>query len=113
MFNVTGIYHSTFICSVRNSFLLWIQETILSRMHGSGSSNSSANRSRQFPTIEGVNLVPWRLNKRYSIIDQHLVQHFKNNSASLLSPPPFLCKQIITPFSHLMLSANQERGLFI
>ena len=47
--------------------------------------------------------------KRYSIIDQH----FKNNGAGLLSPPPFLCSQIITPFSHLMLSTNQERGLCI
>ena len=51
--------------------------------------------------------------KRYSIIDQHLAQHFKNNSAGILSPLPFLCSQLITPFSHLMLSANQERGLFI
>ena len=42
--------------------------------------------------------------KRYSIIDQHLARHFKNNGASL-------CSQIITTFSHLMLSANQERGL--
>ena len=48
--------------------------------------------------------------KRYSIIDQHLARHFKNNSAGLLSPPPFLCSQIITPFSHFMLSANQEKG---
>ena len=51
------------------------------------------------------------LSKRYSIIDQHLARHFKNNGAGLLSPPTFLCSQIITPFSHLMLSANQERGL--
>ena len=52
-------------------------------------------------------------NKRYSMIDQHLARHFKNNGASLLSSPPFLCKQIINPFSHLMLFANQERGLCI
>ena len=61
---------------------------------------------------------PWsylnsNLDKRYSIIDQHLARHFKNNVVGLLSPPPFLCSQIITPFSHLMLSANQERGLCI
>ena len=40
--------------------------------------------------------------KRYSIIDQHLARHFKNNVAGLLSPPPFLCSQINTPFSHLI-----------
>ena len=45
------------------------------------------------------------------IINQHLARHFKNNSAGLFIPPPFLCSQIITPFSYLMLSANQERGL--
>ena len=50
-------------------------------------------------------------NKGYSIIDPHLARHLKNNGASLLSPPPFLCTQLITPFFHLMLSANQERGL--
>ena len=48
---------------------------------------------------------------RYSIKVQHLAQHFKNNDAGLLSPPPFQCSQIITPISQLMLSANQERGL--
>ena len=52
------------------------------------------------------------IKKRYSIIDQHFKRHFKNNGAGLLSPRPFLCSQIITPFSHLMLSANQERGLW-
>ena len=52
------------------------------------------------------------LPKRYSIIDQHLAWHFKNNGAGLLSLPPFLCSQIIIPFSHLMHSANQERGLW-
>ena len=41
------------------------------------------------------------------MIDQHLAWHFKNNGAGLLSPPPFLCKQIITPFSHLMLSGKR------
>ena len=49
--------------------------------------------------------------KRYSIIDQHLARHFRKIGAGLLSLPPFLCSQIITPFSHLMLSSNQERGL--
>jgi hypothetical protein len=49
----------------------------------------------------------------YSIIDQHLARHFKNNGAGLLSTPSFLFSQIITPFSHLMLSSNQERGLCI
>jgi hypothetical protein len=42
--------------------------------------------------------------KRYSLIDKLLAQHFKNNGMGL-------CSQIITSFSHLMLSANQERGL--
>ena len=46
--------------------------------------------------------------KLYSIIDQHSARHFKNNSSG---PPTFLCSQIITPFSHLMPSANQERVL--
>ena len=49
--------------------------------------------------------------KRYSKIDQHLARHFKNNVECLSCPPPFLCIQIITPFSHLMISTNQKTGL--
>ena len=51
------------------------------------------------------------LRKRYSIIDQHLARHFQYNVAGLLSLPPFLCSQIITPFSNSMVSANQKTGL--
>ena len=50
-------------------------------------------------------------NKRYSKIDQLLARHFKYNSASLSSPPPFLCSQIITPFSNSIISTNKETGL--
>ena len=39
-----------------------------------------------------------RLNKRYSKIDQHLARNFEYYGACLSSPPPFQCKQIITPF---------------
>ena len=49
--------------------------------------------------------------KRYFKIDQHLARYFKYNGAGLSSPPPFLCSQIITPFSNSMISANQETGL--
>ena len=42
------------------------------------------------------------LYKRYLKIDQHLARHSKHNS---------LCSQIITPFSHLRISTNQETGL--
>ena len=50
-------------------------------------------------------------NKRYSKIDQHLAQHSKHYAECLSCPPPFLCSQIITPFSHLRISTNQETGL--
>ena len=46
--------------------------------------------------------------KRYSIIDQHLARHFKNNGAGLLSPPPFLCSQMITPFSHALCQSGKR-----
>ena len=36
---------------------------------------------------------------RYFKIDQHLVRHFVYYVACLLSPPHFLCSQIITPFN--------------
>ena len=49
--------------------------------------------------------------KRYSKIDQHLAWHFKYNGACVSSPPPFLCSQIITPFSYSMISTNKEIGL--
>ena len=49
--------------------------------------------------------------KKYSKIDQHLARHFRYNSACLSSPPPFLCGQIIIPFSNSMISTNQETGL--
>ena len=46
-----------------------------------------------------------------SKIDQHLARHYKYNSACLSSLTPFLCSQIITPFSKLMISTNQKTGL--
>ena len=44
--------------------------------------------------------------EKYSKIDQHLARHFKYNVAYLSSPPPFLYRQIITPFSNSMISTN-------
>ena len=38
--------------------------------------------------------------QKNSKIDQHLARHFKYNGGCLSSPPPFLCSQIITTFSH-------------
>ena len=29
-------------------------------------------------------------------MDQYLAQHFKNNGEGVLSPPPYICSQIIT-----------------
>ena len=49
--------------------------------------------------------------ERYSKIDQHLARHCKYNGVGLSNPPPFLCSPKITPFSNLMISANQETGL--
>ena len=49
--------------------------------------------------------------KRYSIIDKHLARHSKRNGECLSIPPTFLFSQIITPFSHSMISTNQETGL--
>ena len=48
--------------------------------------------------------------KRYYKIDQHSARHFKYNGVSFSSPPPFLCSQIITPFSNSMISTNQDTG---
>ena len=50
-------------------------------------------------------------NKRYAKVEQHLVRYFKYNGACLLSTPPFLCSQIITPFYNSMISTNQKTGL--
>ena len=60
------------------------------------------------------NIEDWTIytvTKRYSKIDQHLARHSKNNVECLSSSPPFLCSQIITPFSHSMISTNQKTGL--
>ena len=46
------------------------------------------------------NVIQIIMQKRYSKKDQHLEWHFKYNGECLLSPPPFLCSQIITPFSN-------------
>ena len=51
--------------------------------------------------------------KRYYIIDQHLARHSKYNGECLSCPPTFLCSQIITPFSHSMISINHKTGLYL
>ena len=51
------------------------------------------------------------IDKRYSKIEKDIAQHFKYNGACLSSTPPFLCRQIIVPFSNSMISTNQETGL--
>ena len=40
-----------------------------------------------------------------------IARHSKHNGECLLSPPSFLCSQMITPFSHSMRFTNQETGL--
>ena len=46
----------------------------------------------------------------YFKIDQHLAWFFVYYVECLLSPPPFLCSQIVTPFLNSMFSTNQEKG---
>ena len=56
-------------------------------------------------------MVMYCIAKRYYKIDQYLAWHFKYNGAGLSSPHPFLCSQIITPFSNSIISTDQETGL--
>ena len=51
--------------------------------------------------------------KRYCRIDQHLAHHFVNYGAGLLSSPPFLCSQTITPFCNSIIFSNQENRVLI
>ena len=50
-------------------------------------------------------------NKGYCKIDQHLARHLVYYVEFLSNPPPFLCRQIITPFQNLIISTNHEKGL--
>ena len=61
--------------------------------------------------LKGGNDKCLNLKKKYSKLDQHLARHFKYNSGCLSIPPPFLCSQVITPFSNSMISTNKETEL--
>ena len=52
-----------------------------------------------------------KVTKRYSKIDQHLERHLSITVHVFRLPLPYLCSQIITPFSFSMISTNKETWL--